>query len=277
MTGRSTTAARVATLALVAVLAVAFAGCAPAERTRGDDDARTGPTAIGSARPRPSVTTTVPSRPSTTVAPPSTTTTVAPAAPPAPPAPPAPATDVASFLANLVIDDFRVPGVPYDREDWAGWSDTDGDGCDGRNQALIASSISPAQVDRFDCTVIAGDWFSAYDGFVTADPSDLDVDHLVSLSEAHASGGWQWTPVWRRVFANDQWNLWVVSASANRSKGDDGPQEWRPRRTEVWCDYAVRWVQVKVGWRLSATTPERDALGDMLSRCPALPPPPSAA
>jgi len=164
--------------------------------------------------------------------------------------------------------------VPYDRDDWGGWSDTDGDGCDGRNQALIAASISPPQVDRIDCTVVAGDWFSDYDGFVTADPSDLDVDHLVALAEAHAAGGWRWSAPWRRQFANDQGNLWVVSASANRSKGDDGPHEWRPQRTEVWCDFAVRWVQVKVAWGLSATTPERDALGSMLDRCPSLPSPP---
>lgn len=275
MRARHTTAGRpprgghlVAVAVAVALLAV---GCATGTRSAGEDRAVDAPATTTTPRPRPTTSTSFPfPAPSTTV--PATTST----APPPPPPPPAPAPDVATFLAPLAIDDARSVPVPYERDDWADWSDTDGDGCDGRQQALIASSISPAQVDRFDCTVIAGDWFSAYDGFVSADPSDLDVDHLVSLSEAHQAGGWQWPAPWRRLFANDQWNLWVVSASANRSKGDDGPHEWRPQRREVWCDYAVRWVQVKVAWRLSATTSERDALGSMLSGCPALPPPPTS-
>jgi len=257
-----------ATGAGLAVLAV-VAGCAPAERGATEGDMATVSSAAGTVRP-PSE---LPATPSLPVEP-STTATTAPA-PSTPTSPlPAPATGVGAFLAPLRIDDAPAPQVRYDRDDWAGWSDTDGDGCDGRNQALIAASISPAQVDRFDCTVVAGDWFSAYDGFATSDPSDLDVDHLVSLSEAHDAGGWEWSASRRRQFANDQANLWVVSASSNRSKSNDGPHQWRPARAEVWCEYAVRWVQVKVAWQLSATTPERDALGAMLDRCPALPPPP---
>ena len=269
---------RVHTWAVVAIAAalVVAVGCAPAPRTADSDRVLGRSSTTEGLRSRPTTSTSVPfAVPSTTV-PVTTTTAPPPPPPPLPPTVPAPATDVASFLAPLVIDDARSAPVPYDRDDWAGWSDPDDDGCDGRQQALIASSISPAQVDRFDCTVIAGDWFSAYDGFVTADPSDLDVDHLVSLSEAHQAGGWQWTAPWRRLFVNDQGNLWVVSASANRSKSDDGPHQWRPPRREVWCDYAVRWVQVKVAWRLTATTPERDALGAMLTDCPVLPPPPTS-
>lgn len=253
----------------VMVAAVAFTvGCAVPEGTDAAGGSSSAPTALGTLRPDPEVSASAP-RPSPTTTSATVPTTASSTSPP-----PAPAADVASYLAPLAIDDLRSVPVRYDRDDWGGWSDTDGDGCDGRNQALIAASISPAQVDRIDCTVVAGDWFSDYDGFVTADPSDLDVDHLVSLSEAHAAGGWQWSAPVRRQFANDQSNLWVVSASANRSKSDDGPHEWRPQRTEVWCDYAVRWVEVKVAWGLSATTSERDALGSMLSRCTSLPPPP---
>lgn len=152
---------------------------------------------------------------------------------------PATASEVTTFLAPLLIDDVRPVPVRYDCEDWAGWSDTDDDGCDGRQQPLVVPSIAPAKVDRFDGTVIAGDWFPAYVGLVTADPSDLDVDHLVSLSDAHRAGGGQWTAPWRREFTNDRLNLLVVSASANRSKDDDGPHRWRPQRREAWGDYAA--------------------------------------
>jgi hypothetical protein len=36
---------------------------------------------------------------------------------------------------------------------------------------------------------------------------------------------------------------------------------------ESWCRYARAWVSVKVTWSLSATTAERDALGQMLDTC----------
>lgn len=188
------------------------------------------------------------------------------------PSPAAPT--ISAFLAPMGIDDRPQPWVGYDRADWPHWADTDGDGCDARQQALIAASITPAQVDFFRCTVIAGDWYSAYDGVSTDDPSSFDADHLVPLRDAHQSGGWRWTLQQRRLFANDQANLWVVSASSNRSKGARTPDQWRPPRTEAWCEFAIRWVQVKVGWDLTATTAERDALGSMLERCGELPPPP---
>jgi hypothetical protein len=215
------------------------------------------------SEPVPSGSTTSPS----TAAP--TPSTALPAPPPAPAA-----TGIGEFLAPMGIDDRPQPWVGYDREDWPHWADTDGDGCDARQQALIAASITPPQVDYFRCTVVAGDWYSSYDGVSTDDPSSFDVDHLVPLRDAHWSGGWRWTVEQRRLFANDQTNLWPVSASSNRSKGSSTPNQWRPARTEVWCEYAIRWVQVKVSWGLTATTPERDALGSMLERCDGLPAPP---
>lgn len=193
---------------------------------------------------------------------------------PAPSVPPGAAPRISDFLAPMGIDDRPQPWIGYDRSDWPHWADTDGDGCDARQQALIAASITPAQVDFYRCTVVAGDWYSSYDGISTDDSSSFDVDHLVPLRDAHWSGGWQWSIQQRRLFANDQANLWVVSASSNRSKGAKTPDQWRPERTEVWCEFAIRWVQVKVVWGLTATTTERDALGSMLERCATLPPVP---
>ena len=115
--------------------------------------------------------------------------------------------------------------------------------------------------------MLAGDWVSAYDGVALTDPSELEIDHLVPLADAHASGGWAWTTERRRAFANDPAELWPVSAGSNRQKGASTPDRWRPARREVWCSYAQRWVAVKVAYGLSATTSERDALGQMLDTC----------
>jgi hypothetical protein len=172
-----------------------------------------------------------------------------------------------AVLDALIIDDRPNPGYPYDRSDWSHWDDIDGDRCDAREQALIAQSLTTAQVDPFGCKVIAGDWFSIYDGIETDQPGDFDVDHVVALHEAHMSGGWRWNAGRRRLFANDQDNLLVVSSSSNRSKGSRGPDEWRPPRREAWCQAATTIVTVKVKWDLTATSAERDALGQMLETC----------
>ena len=56
-------------------------------------------------------------------------------------------------------------------------------------------------------------------------------------------------------------------ASANRSKGARGPEEWKPRDADYWCDYAANWIAVKATWGLTATAKEWAALEDMLSTC----------
>lgn len=271
---------RVTVAAALMVLVLLLASCghsdpaAVTSSSQGPSTQLDPPDRGGVPTSRPPVPTTSTPRPTVTTAPAVPTPVDSPdepAAEPSPTDPPAATPDVNQFLAPMGIDDRPQPWIGYDRSDWPHWADTDGDGCDARQQALIAASITPAQVDFYRCTVVAGDWYSAYDGVSTDDSSSFDVDHLVPLHDAHWSGGWQWSVQQRRLFANDQANLWVVSASSNRSKGARTPDQWRPPRTEVWCEYAIRWVQVKVAWDLTATSSERDALGSMLERCGTLP------
>lgn len=174
--------------------------------------------------------------------------------------------DVREFLARLAIDDRPHIGADYRRDAWPHWDDIDGDGCDARQQALRAASTIPAQVDA-PCKVITGNWVSPYDGFTTTQPGDLDIDHIVPLENTHNSGGWAWSTDQRRQYANDQTGLWAVSAASNRSKGASPPDRWRPPNHGVWCEYAQRWTGIKAHWALTATTTERDALGQMLDTC----------
>lgn len=192
-----------------------------------------------------------------------TPTTTAPAADRGAPSPSA-----REQLAALQIDDRSRPDSPYRRDDWPHWSDIDGNGCDGRQDALIAWSVVPATVNRAGtCKVITGSWVSPYDGVTTSVPGDFDVDHLVPLENAFRSGGWRWDSTRRRAFANDPDELVVSSATSNRTKGSDPPDQWRPPNRDSWCAYATGWLAVKVTWGLTATTSERDALGQMLDTC----------
>ncbi|MEK8171525.1 hypothetical protein NKH77_25225 [Streptomyces sp. M19] len=48
-----------------------------------------------------------------------------------------------------------------------------------------------------------------------------------------------------------------MSASTNRSKGDQGPDEWQPPSKTYWCTYARSWTSVKATYELSVTEAER--------------------
>jgi hypothetical protein len=102
---------------------------------------------------------------------------------------------------------------------------------------------------------------------VERDP--VDIDHVVPLANAWRSGAKRWTLVQRRAFANDLQDsqLIAVSASSNRSKGDQGPDTWKPPRRAAWCLYSRWWVQVKSHSRLTATQPERSELRRMVATC----------
>jgi hypothetical protein len=71
-------------------------------------------------------------------------------------------------------------------------------------------------------------WRDPYTGRTFSNPSDLDIDHMVPLGHAHASGGHAWDASRRREYANDlryRWHLLAVYRSANRAKGDRSPDQ----------------------------------------------------
>lgn len=148
------------------------------------------------------------------------------------------------------------------------WLDFDGNGCDARDDVLGAESVSG--VGRSGCDVTGGGWVSIYDGVSVTDPAALEVDHLVALAEAWRSGAQAWDSGRRAHFANhldEPDHLIAVTASSKRSKGDSPPDLWRPPQRSSWCRYATASVTVKVSWDLTATTRERDVLGEMLATC----------
>jgi hypothetical protein len=160
----------------------------------------------------------------------------------------------------------------YKRELFKHWTDDDGDSCNTREEVLIGESQTPAQVDAYGCKVIAGDWYSEYDGLLHTDPSDLDIDHFIPLKEAWDSGAWAWSPSQRQKFANDlsdARSLIAVTAGQNRSKGDKDLSNWLPPRQEALCTYVASWVAVKAHWKLSMDPSEWGRAKNILTKnCP---------
>jgi hypothetical protein len=153
----------------------------------------------------------------------------------------------------------------YDREAFEHWVDDDGDGCNTRCEVL-------EQERRFDLPgLVSGGWWSAYDGYSTDDPGELDIDHLVPLAEAFDSGADTWDAARRRAFANDVDEpaaLIALTAATNRSKSDQDPADWQPPNRDHWCTYVFDWVTVKYRWGLSVDPDERTALVNMAAGCP---------
>ncbi|GEM_PF-1825947 len=158
------------------------------------------------------------------------------------------------------------PRSGYDRDSWPHWRDTNGTGCDSRKDLVMLYAFEDAVLDYDSCSVSGGVWYSWFDGVTTDNSSSFDVDHIVSLAEAHDSGGANWSRSKKQEFANDERNLVLVSASSNRSKSDKDVAEWRPMQS-VWCVTARMIVSVKYTYGLSVDQAEFDALEEMFGYC----------
>ncbi|MDA2973048.1 MAG: helix-hairpin-helix domain-containing protein [Actinomycetota bacterium] len=180
----------------------------------------------------------------------------------------APAPDPASGLLGALAVAAEGSRNGYDRSLFSHWRDTNGSGCDARQDTLAEQVIGFPQVDLFDsCVIVEGDWYSIFDGVTHAgSPSELDIDHVVALAEAWDSGASNWDSATRRRFANDPAHLVAVTASSNRSKGDSDLAEWRPLRS-AWCVTATITAQVKAAYGLSVDRAEYDAIAEMLGTC----------
>ncbi len=175
--------------------------------------------------------------------------------------------DALVLLRRLRIADETNAG--YQRDEFAGWLDTDGDGCDTRNEVLISESRKKVTTGS-GCDLTGGRWFSAYDGQVFTDSSGLDIDHMVPLAEAWGSGANGWTAATRDQYSNDlgfPYSLRAVSASSNRSKSDRDPAEWLPPRQQFQCSYVKEFVAVKYRWHLRVDAGERAALRSTIKGC----------
>jgi hypothetical protein len=160
----------------------------------------------------------------------------------------------------------RIGG--YDRNLFKHWIDADKNGCDTRKEVLIAEAIVKPKKGA-KCVLTGGKWLSAYDGKTYTKDASLDIDHMVPLAEAWRSGAWAWTAKQRQDFANDLTDsraLIAVTASANRSKGDQDPKTWLPSKDK--CTYIESWVAIKVRYSLTFDTGELSVIQSYFTSCP---------
>lgn len=151
-------------------------------------------------------------------------------------------------------------GTPYARTEFGdGWRSVNR-WCDTRD-AVLARDLHATDTSH-GCDVLAGTFTDPYTGTVYAGPSRaLDIDHVVPLSLAWRLGAWRWSAAQRQDFANDLGNLQTTLARINRSKGDDGLDQWVPPHDP--CGYAHRFDTVADHYGLA--DPARD--GEVVTVC----------
>ncbi len=176
-------------------------------------------------------------------------------------------------LAGLAVKG-RAPRTGYDRDQFGlAWADVDRNGCDTRND-ILARDLTDVVFEEgtHDCVVLSGTLVDPFGG-ATIDfergPSsaDVQIDHVVPLSDAWQKGAQQWDAETRRQFANDPANLLAVDGPLNGAKGDGDAATWLPPSTGYRCAYAIRQIRVKAAYGLWVTEAERAALDRQLGTC----------
>lgn len=187
---------------------------------------------------------------------------------PAPAKPAAPTTALAQL--NTLTVKGRAPKTGYKRGSFAWRADVDRNGCDTRNDVLRRDLRSiTLKSGTKGCVVAKGTLTSPYTGkkiSFNRSRSTVDIDHVVSLSDAWQTGARTWGPKKRRQFANDPLNLLAVEASQNRKKGDGDAATWLPAK-KYRCDYVARQVAVKSKYGLWVKKAEKTAMTRVLNTC----------
>ena len=182
-------------------------------------------------------------------------------------------------LAVIVLETLsvkgRAPKTGYSREAFGpSWADTDYNGCDTRNDMLRRDLVDVVLKPRTrGCVVLEGVLVDPYSGeeirFIKGESSDrIDIDHVVSLSNAWQTGMFQRGSEERRIFANDSLNLLAVQGRLNSQKGDGDAATWLPPRKVYRCEFVARQIAVKAAYRLWLTPAEKQAMLRILRPCP---------
>lgn len=114
-----------------------------------------------------------------------------------------------SLLTNITVAP-QGPQDGYDRDLFPHWSTVEGN-CNTRETVLNRDGTD---LDiGSDCYPESGKWESPYDGETWEQASDIDIDHVIPLSNAWKSGAADWTTDEREGFANDLENPQLIAVT----------------------------------------------------------------
>jgi hypothetical protein len=170
----------------------------------------------------------------------------------------------------------RAPKTGYARDQFGqAWADVNRNGCDTRNDILKRDMTSIIYKEKTrDCVVVSGTLVDRYSGetinFVRGNVSSMEVqiDHVVALSNAWQTGAFQLTLAQRTALANDPLNLFAVKGKLNLQKSDGDAATWLPPLKSFRCAYVAQQIAVKAKYSLWVVPPEKAAIVAILAKCP---------
>jgi hypothetical protein len=182
--------------------------------------------------------------------------------------------DAREKLAELTVKG-RAPKTGFDRDKFGpAWADVDRNGCDTRNDILKRDLDNEKfKPGTHDCIVLSGTLKDPYSGktieFKRGQDTSMEVqiDHLVPLSDAWQKGAQQWSATKRKEFANDPLNLLAVDGPLNNQKSDADAATWLPPRKSYRCAYIARQIEVKAKYEVWVTSAEKAAMEGILADC----------
>ena len=187
---------------------------------------------------------------------------------------PTASTSATDVLARLVVKG-RAPKTGYSRDQFGQvWADIDRNGCDTRNDIMKRDLTDLVfKAGTRDCLVISGTLIDRYSGetinFVRGNGTSMEVqiDHVVALSNAWQTGAFKLSVVQRTALANDPLNLFAVKGKLNSQKSDGDAATWLPPLKSFRCAYVSQQIAVKAKYGLWVTPPEKAAMVSILSKC----------
>ena len=165
----------------------------------------------------------------------------------------------------------RAPKTDYARSQFSdGWAQVDD--CDVRN-LILQRDLMNVWLDDDGCVVRNGLLHDPYTGqqidFVRGSETsdDVQIDHVVSLSDAWQKGAQQLSSDERFQFSNDSLNLLAVDGEANQQKSNSDAASWLPPNKNYRCPFVARQIAVKRKYNLWVTEAEKAAMQRVLNSC----------
>ena len=188
--------------------------------------------------------------------------------------------DAKPGLATAVLETLpvkgRAPKTGFSRDQFGpAWADVNRNGCDTRNDILKRDLTEIVYKEKtHDCVVLSGVLLDKYSGetinFVRGKVTSMEVqiDHVVALSNAWVTGAFKLSADQRKALANDPLNLFAVKGRLNSQKSDGDAATWLPPMKSFRCAYVAQQIAVKAKYSLWVTAPEKNAMVGILAKCP---------
>ena len=158
------------------------------------------------------------------------------------------------FVANVSAQDNTWRGLKIEKENR----------CSPYNRSK--NYVYPQTVEHKIVESLGNRIYSPYSGKYFKSIEETDIEHIVSLSEAHDSGLCAADEKTKMRFTSDVLNLTLASPTVNRDeKSGFDASGWLPEKNKCW--FANKVIKVKKAYNLTVDSEELVALEKVISNC----------